>query len=109
MEPDFQSVAGVDADLIVVDADATQADGMRAIPRPNGNGARVKILVAGSASVGALDAGVSGYIPKNSSRDRIISEIRAAFRGGHYLSPRISRHVIAAADSDTLQSRTPTT
>ena len=126
LEPDLHFVGGAPAapaalnsmhaahaDLIVIDAKATGLLRRAPFSSVNGNGTKPKVLLIGTAGeeaaiLRALDVVVCGYLPQDSSRAQIVSEIRAAFRGGHYLTANGTCHLIADPDSHGFLTHTQT-
>lgn len=56
--------------------------------------------------LGALDAGASGFLLKDADPDELLSAIRAVDGGDAVLAPKVTRHVIGAAQAPEHQEAT---
>jgi DNA-binding NarL/FixJ family response regulator len=88
-------------DIIVSDISMPVLGGIEAVKRLREEGCEAKIIFLtmysepGIASE-ALLAGVSGYLPKNSAGEELVTAIREVMNGHVYLSPSIAEGVVSA-------------
>ena len=87
-------------DVLVLDIAMPRLDGIQAVDRvfALGGGTRVVILSMYSDEVlvaESLQKGVSAYLLKDSVPEELLLAVRAASRGDIYLSPAVSRGVVA--------------
>jgi NarL family two-component system response regulator LiaR len=102
--------------VVVIDPDGSAVGGIAAVRRLSNEFPLTQVVVLTSRSdeasvFGALAAGASGYLLKNSAAEEIKSAVRAAFDGASQLSPEItsmvlgrlrpSRYVFEATGSST--------
>jgi DNA-binding NarL/FixJ family response regulator len=93
------AVASAQPDLVVLDIDMPGRDGLavaRAL-RDQRSPTRVILLTLHLDAWflnTALDAGVQGYVPKESAVTEIIGAIKSVHRGQEYISPALSRALI---------------
>ncbi len=86
-------------DVALVDITMPELNGTTAVERIRAESPGVRVLVIsmhdGEDYVWeALTAGASGYLLKDASPTELELAIRAVARGGSYLSPAVSRHVV---------------
>jgi len=100
-------------DVILMDLRMPGVDGATAIRQlaDRGNSARVLVLTTydtDSDVVPALEAGATGYLLKDSTRDALVRAVRAAHRGESVLAPSVASRLISqlrAPASDALSTR----
>jgi DNA-binding NarL/FixJ family response regulator len=100
-------------DVILMDLRMPGVDGATAIRQlaDRGNAARVLVLTTydtDSDVVPALEAGATGYLLKDSTRDALVRAVRAAHRGESVLAPSVASRLISqlrAPASDALSTR----
>jgi DNA-binding NarL/FixJ family response regulator len=104
--PDVESALGLlettQPDLVVVDLALKDGHGLDLIKRIKASGAAPKILVLTAYDEAlfaerALRAGAQGYVHKQEAQNMLITAIRKLLRGEHYLSPRMTQHLIGQA------------
>jgi two-component system NarL family response regulator len=113
-EPDIEVVAeasnGIQAvemfarhrpDLVLMDVRLPLQDGLQAARaiRHDDASARIVMLTVSDADediLGAVDAGVAGYLSKSVEREQLLLAIRQIARGGTFFSPEIEMKLSAA-------------
>lgn len=98
----LQAVPGLGADVVLMDLELPQMDGVEAIGRLLQLRPQVKVLVftaydTGEKIVAAVRAGAKGYMLKGAPAQEIAQAIRAVHAGGSHLEPRIAAQIMAAA------------
>jgi DNA-binding NarL/FixJ family response regulator len=86
--------------LVLLDIDIPELNGLEALSRATKELPAVKILILSMHAneeyvLQALRAGARGYLLKEAAVDELALALRAVTGGEIYLSPRISKHVIA--------------
>ncbi len=103
----------LEPDVILMDLDMPEMDGIEATRRVMAELPETAVLVLTSFSdrpriLGALDAGACGYLLKDVSSDEVAEGIRAAARGEAPLDPRAARTVLTArSEPDPLAGFSP--
>ncbi len=98
-------------DLVLMDVRLPFQDGVqaaRAILAAH-PGARIAMLTVSDADediLGAVDAGVAGYLSKSVEREQLLSAIRQIAAGGSYFSPEIEAKLSGAYRVDLTQRET---
>jgi DNA-binding NarL/FixJ family response regulator len=87
-------------DVVLIDIAMTGMNGLEATARITRAFPKVKVLVLSMHAteayvLEALQAGASGYLVKDADTEELADALRAVRRGGTYLSPPVSRHVIS--------------
>jgi DNA-binding NarL/FixJ family response regulator len=95
-------VAGVRPDVVLMDLRMPELDGVAAIPRLRREHPGVAVLVLTTYDTDAdifraIEAGATGYLLKDTTRDDLLSAIRAAAAGQSVLAPRVAARVMARA------------
>jgi DNA-binding NarL/FixJ family response regulator len=92
-------VEALSPDLVLMDLSMRGLGGVEATSRIAQASPGTKVIVVSvhteaQAVLAAIDAGASGYLSKDASTAELDVAIRAVVRGGTFLSPTISRHVL---------------
>jgi DNA-binding NarL/FixJ family response regulator len=97
-------VSRLQPDVVLLDLEMPELDGVDAIPQLLAAKASLGILVftaydTDDRVLGAVRAGARGYLLKGASGDEIARGIRAISGGGSYLEPRVASTVMAEITS----------
>ena len=97
-------VSRLQPDVLLLDLEMPELDGIEAIPQLLAAKASLGILVftaydTDDRVLGAIRAGARGYLLKGASGDEIARGIRAISSGGSYLEPRVASTVMAEVTS----------
>lgn len=89
------------ADVVLMDLRMPGGKGVDAIRELARRGARPRVLVlttydTDSDTVPAIEAGATGYLLKDASRDELIAGVRAAAEGRTVLSPAVAARLVTA-------------
>jgi DNA-binding NarL/FixJ family response regulator len=87
-------------DVVLLDLEMADVDGVEAIPQLRAAHPTVEVLVftaydTDERVLGAIRAGARGYLLKGASADEIARGIRTVASGGSYLEPRVASKVLA--------------
>lgn len=87
-------------DLVIMDIGMRELNGIEAAAQIKGEDLPTRVLILSSHATEefvrrAIKAGADGYLVKGSSPEELEAAIRATAAGHGYLSPTISRHVMA--------------
>lgn len=104
--------AELSPDVVVTDIRMPGMDGIETTARLTQRFPDVKVLVLTQFDLdehvfGALAAGASGYLLKESSADELRSAIRTVARGDAIVAPRACRRLLAAAKPVLTSARSP--
>jgi DNA-binding NarL/FixJ family response regulator len=85
-------------DLVLMDVRLPLRDGVQAarVIRDDHPQARIAMLTVSDAEediLGAIDAGVIGYLPKSVEREQLLIAIRQLAEGGEYFAPEIEAKI----------------
>jgi len=97
----FAKVAALRPDVVVMDLQLAETDGIEASRRILASDTSVKIVVLSAETSPdtvnrALQAGVCGYVEKSAAGDELIRAIHTVLTGRFYLCPTITTAVIRA-------------
>lgn len=89
-------------DLMIIDLSLKSGHGIDLIKRVKSRYSRVKMLVVSGFQESlyaerALRAGADGYLNKQDSGEKLLEAIRTVLNGDRYVSPEVSRRLIAQA------------
>jgi DNA-binding NarL/FixJ family response regulator len=98
------SVEGLQPDVVLLDLEMPELDGVDAIPLLLAAHPTLAVLVftaydTDDRVLGAIRAGARGYLLKGASGDDIAHAIRIVQAGGSYLEPRVASTVLAEVHS----------
>jgi len=98
-------------DVVLLDLEMPELDGVQAIPQLLALRPDLAILVftaydTDERVLGAVRAGARGYLLKGASADEIARGIRTVFAGSSYLEPRVARTIMAAVQSPAPRAET---
>jgi DNA-binding NarL/FixJ family response regulator len=104
-------VRALQPDVVLLDLEMPELDGVQAIPQLLALRPDLAILVftaydTDERVLGAVRAGARGYLLKGASADEIARGIRTVFAGSSYLEPRVARTVLAAVQSPAPRAET---
>ena len=100
------------ADMIIMDVQMPNLDGLNALVKLQGNDRKVPVLVL-SADEGeknvraALKAGANGFIPKNVGIEELEFAISSVLNGNTYLSPSVTSKLMSGNSSDSSSGQSP--
>jgi DNA-binding NarL/FixJ family response regulator len=88
-------------DLVVMDISMKELNGLDATLRIKTENPGIQVIILSMHDsedfvARALRAGASGYLLKDSAEPELELALNAVMRGGTYLSPRVSKHVVDA-------------
>src|SRR5207253_9193635 len=91
-------------DVVLLDLEMPDVDGVEAIPLLLAERPGVEVLVytaydTDGRVLGAVRAGARGYLLKGASADEIARGIRTVHGGGSYLEPRVASKLLAEVTS----------
>jgi DNA-binding NarL/FixJ family response regulator len=97
-------VARLRPDVVLLDLEMDDIDGIEAIPQLRSAHAAVGVLVftaydTDERVLGAIRAGARGYLLKGASAEEIARGIRSVASGGSYLEPRVASKVLAEVNA----------
>jgi DNA-binding NarL/FixJ family response regulator len=97
-------VARLRPDVVLLDLEMDDIDGVEAIPQLQAAHPTVQVLVftaydTDDRVLGAIRAGARGYLLKGASADEIARGIRTVAAGGSYLEPRVASKLLAEVNT----------
>ena len=95
----------LDPDVILLDLEMPNADGLTALERLKENGAEARTIIFTAYDideriVGALRAGAKGYLLKGASRQEIFEAVRVVDSGGSTLGPGVTSTLLRHVEQD---------
>lgn len=105
-------VAELHPDVLLLDLEMPEIDGVEALRRLRDSGARVRTIVftafdSDERILGAVQAGAQGYLLKGAPRDELFEAIRVVYAGGSLLQPVVTSRLLRTISA--APSATPTT
>ncbi len=100
------------ADMIIMDVQMPNLDGLNALAKLQNSERKVPVLVL-SADEGeknvraALKAGANGFIPKNVGIEELEFAISSVLNGNTYLSPSVTTKLMAGSGGDSIGGNNP--
>ena len=99
----LEQIAELKPDIAILDIDMPELDGLtvaRAVGERELGVAIIFLTIHRDEAIfkAALDAGVKGYVLKDSAQSDIISSIKAVAKGQYYTSPALTTFLIRRAD-----------
>jgi len=93
-------VARIRPDVVLLDLELPELDGVAAIPQMKAAFPPVEVLVftaydTDDRVLGAIRSGARGYLLKGASSDEIARGVRSVAAGGSYLEPRVASKLVA--------------
>jgi NarL family two-component system response regulator LiaR len=101
-------------DVVLMDLEMPEMDGIEAIRRITAEQAKTRILVLTSFATDdkvfpAIKSGALGYLLKDSSPEELVQAVRQVYRGESSLHPTIARKVLQELSRPPQPRQTPTT
>lgn len=109
-------VASAQPDVLMLDLQMPEPDGVGVLRSLAGNGAGVRVIVftvfdTDERIIAAVEAGAAGYLLKGAPREEVFTAIRTVAAGGSLLAPvaatAVLRRVRGEAQPDSAPSLTP--
>lgn len=99
-------------DLIIVDISLKSGHGLELVKQVKSRHPTVKMLVVSGFQESlygerALRAGALGYLNKQDSNEKVLEAIRTVLKGERFVSPELSRRLVAQALDGRGEARTP--
>ncbi|GAB4579527.1 MAG: response regulator transcription factor [Anaerolineales bacterium] len=110
----LSKIAALRPDVILMDLEMPEMDGLETIRRLTASDPGACILVLTSFATEekvfpAIKAGALGYLLKDSSPDELVSAIQDVYRGQSSLHPKIARMLLRELSAPAAHSPTPST
>ena len=99
-------VARVDPDVMLLDLELPELDGVGVLRRLAAEGARVRVIVftvfdTDERIIAAVEAGAAGYLLKGAPRGELFAAVRTVAAGGSLLAPVASSAVLRRVRGET--------
>ena len=93
-------IPDLDPDVVLLDITMPRLNGLSALTRLVAEHPGLKVIILSMHDNEeyvwqALHSGAAGYVLKDASPEELVLAIQAVARGGSYLSPSVSRHVVS--------------
>jgi DNA-binding NarL/FixJ family response regulator len=113
----LELVAVADPDVLLLDLEMPELDGVAVLRRLYAEGARTRVIVftvfdTDDRIIAAVEAGAAGYLLKGAPREEVFAAVRTVASGGSLLAPVATSAVLRrvrgeGAPSDTIPALTP--
>lgn len=105
-------VARLHPDVLLLDLEMPEMDGVEALRRLRDSDAAVRTIVftafdSDERILGAVQAGAQGYLLKGAPRDELFEAVRVVYAGGSLLQPVVTSKLLRSISAGP--ARTPTT
>lgn len=106
-----QRIAGANADVVLMDMEMPEMDGLAATAKLKETHPDVRVLVISSHDeeemiMAAVNAGARGYIIKDADPDEVVSAIHSVMENGFYFKENISRLLLQGiVEKDLLKTQ----
>jgi DNA-binding NarL/FixJ family response regulator len=103
-------------DVLLLDLEMPQMDGVQALETLRGNGITVRVIVftafdTDERILGAVQAGAEGYLLKGAPREELFEAVRVVNAGGSLLQPivmtKLMRHISQREDAKSVETLSP--
>jgi len=108
----IEKVAQLHPDVLLLDLEMPEMDGVEALRRLRDSGAAVRTVVftafdSDERILGAVQAGAQGYLLKGAPRDQLFEAVRVVYAGGSLLQPVVTSKLLRRISAGP--APTPTT
>ncbi len=108
----LEQVAGLGPDILLLDLEMPDLDGVQVLRALATQGSPVRVLVftaydADAQVMGAVQAGAQGYLLKGAPREELFRAVRTVAGGGVWIQPQVARTLVGhvRGDADPLTPR----
>ena len=110
----IERVALLRPDVLLLDLEMPEMDGVEALRRLRDSGATVRTIVftafdSDERILGAVQAGAQGYLLKGAPRDELFEAVRVVYAGGSLLQPVVTSKLLRRISAGPTPTPTPTT